>query len=73
MTPLVHRPWIVRVLAYAGTGILLLLLALLALGTLAFLLWGLTAGPPWLQWTIGGPLMLVALTFVGRSFYRKEF
>ena len=71
--PLVHRPRIVRVLAYAGTGILILILAVLALGTLWGILWGLVAGPLWLQWAIGAPLALVALTFVGRSFHRKEF
>lgn len=70
---LVHRPWIVRVLVYAGTGILIMLLILLIAGALAFLVWGVFMGPDWLQWTLSIPLILVLLTFVGRGYYWKEF
>lgn len=73
---LVHRSWPVRVLAYAGTGIFILFMALVIGLVVAFLLWGLFAGPLWLQWTIGGPLLLILLTFVGRNYHqyhRKGF
>jgi membrane protein implicated in regulation of membrane protease activity len=67
-----HRSWIVRVLAYAGTGILILLRDLLVVGALAFLLWGLTAGPLWLQWAISVPLALILLALLGRNFHRER-
>lgn len=69
---LVHRPWLIRVLAYAGTGILIVLLGLLIVGTLAFLLWGLIAGPLWLRWAISVPLALILLALLGRNFYRER-
>lgn len=69
---LVHRPWIVRVLIYVGTGIALLVGAATAAAAAGFLLWGLIEGLPWLQWSIRIPLLLILLALLGRNFYRER-
>lgn len=66
------RPWIVRVLVYASTGLFVAAAAMSGVAAIGFLLWGLTAGPLWLRWAIGIPIVLTLLTIAGREFHRKE-
>ena len=67
-----RRPWPVRLLINVGTGLIVIILALLVMTAAYSLFWGLMLGPLWLQWSIGGTTALVVLALIGATVNRKE-
>lgn len=67
-----RRPWPIRLLINIGTGLIVVILALLVMAAAWSLLWGLMLGPLWLQWLIGGTTVFVVLALIGATVNRKE-